>query len=179
MRAPIVTTLLLALVAAPASGQESATSFTELRLLVRPGERVTVVDTTGREATGRISELLPSSITLLVDRQPRAWQEDQVSLIRQRRRDSLGNGALWGLAIGAGLATALVIAEPPNEDDVGWALLAIGVYGAMGTGVGVGVDALITRRQVIYERPATRGTAIGVGTSLTPRRAGAFLSLRF
>jgi hypothetical protein len=62
---------------------------------------------------------------------------------------------MWGLIGGLGLAGAAVavaVADCRNCDNSA-AWVAFPVYGALGVGVGVGVDALITRQQVIFERP--------------------------
>jgi hypothetical protein len=88
----------------------------------------------------------------------RDFNESDVMLIRQRRGDSLSNGAWWGFGIGAGLAVAVLLAYTAcdlcdGELGPGEAAAAISVYGAMGAGVGVGVDALIRRPQTIYRRP--------------------------
>ena len=84
-----------------AQAQEVATSFEELRFLVEPGETVTVTDANGRESSGKIAELSTSSLGLLMNKTRRDLQESEVMVIRQRRPDSLANGAKWGFAAGA------------------------------------------------------------------------------
>jgi hypothetical protein len=166
---------------AGASAQGIAKSFDELRLLVRTGDAVTVTDVAGREVTGKISALSPTSLSLQVDRQPREWSEADVATIKSRYRDSLGNGALIGLAIGAGTTAALIAASMESEDNVsgGEVAAVVAIYGGIGAGIGVGVDAMITRKRVIFEKPPTTGASIQLAPFLTRRRAGGLVSIRF
>ena len=182
----------LALVPAGALAQGIAQTLDELRLLTRVGETVAVTDSSGLVTRGRISSLSPAAIGLDVAGQPRTWQDADITRISQRRGDSLGNGALWGLGIGAGLMTVAVAAAGVEDGDEGWAVLAIGFYGGVGAGIGVGIDALIKTTQVIYERPATATTTgQNVPTSpapstrwhvvplVSPRAQGARITVRF
>ena len=101
----------IVLVAAPAAeAQGVAYTFTELRLLVRPGETISVVDAAGREMTGRIVELWPSKLALRRAAGTHEVLERDVQTIWQRRGDSLRNGALWGLGSGAALGGLAALA---------------------------------------------------------------------
>jgi hypothetical protein len=139
--------------AAPAFGQGVAHSFSELRLLVREGQTVTVVDATGREVKGRIASLTETTLVLGTGG-GRTWQETDVATIRQRRQDSLGNGALVGLACGVGLVGVAALSSDVSGPDADWALLGAVFYGGLGAGIGVGIDALITREQDVFRGPA-------------------------
>ena len=100
--------------------------------------------------------------------------------ISQRRQDSLADGALWGLVGGAG-AFATLAALYCAEDDCNFdptLFGAVAVYAGLGAAVGVGVDALITRRQVIYERPGG-ASALSLAPILSHGRRGVALSVRF
>ena len=148
--------LVLCLAVAPqvALAQGIAKSFDELRLLVRPGDTVTVTDSkTGTDVKGKIFTLSASSLILTVDKSQKEWREGDVSVIHQNRGDSLKNGALWGFAIGGALGVAAGVSLAIEEDD--GAALAVGLvagalYGGIGAGIGVGIDALVTTPQVIY-----------------------------
>jgi hypothetical protein len=158
-----------------AEAQELATSFNQLRVLVKPGDTITVTDTVGREVRGSIAELSDTSLVLLVGGNRRDMPADEVSVIRQRRPDSLANGAKWGLGIGVGLGLLGVAAVASEDDvsDVGFAVLGVLLYGAMGAGIGVGIDAMISSDQVIFA--ARRSTAIAREAA----RPGLSLSFRF
>jgi hypothetical protein len=164
----------------PGAAQEIAGSFDQLRVLVKQGDRVRVTDASGREVVGRIADLGPSSLALLADGARRDFTEKEISTIRQRRSDSVANGALWGLGIGAavGLLGGVAIASS-EEDAVALIPIITAVYGGIGAGIGVGVDALISSEQVIYARRAGTSARIRLGPVLTSNRRGVALSVHF
>ena len=63
---------------------------------------------TGREAEGRIGTLSRDTLTLVTTAGPRQLGEANVAKIRQRRSDSLQNGAIIGAAAGAAYGLALL-----------------------------------------------------------------------
>jgi hypothetical protein len=182
-RALIVLGLCVAAPAA-AAAQGIATTFQELRLLVRQGDTVTVTDVNGQEVSGKITNLSASSLALTANNHAWEWREVEVATIKQRRGDSLANGALIGLGIGAGL-TAIGFAVWVNSETYGGqasAGEAVGVtalYGGLGAAIGIGVDALITRRQVVFEKRAASGVTFQIVPLLTPTRAAGRLSIGF
>ena len=131
-----------------------AASFEQLQVLVSPGNTVTVMDVAGSQVSGRIDSLTSSVLSLDVNDARRDFSEADVTMIRQRRGDSLANGAWWGFGVGAAIA-ALAIGTCVEcfTDEPGWMVAAVSLYGAMGTGFGVGIDALVRREQTIYRRP--------------------------
>jgi hypothetical protein len=183
VRSVAVLFLVLALPAV-ASAQGIANSLQELRLLVRPGDRITVTDTAGQRVSGRIAELSPTSLALLVEGRRRDLAEAEVVTITHRHADSLANGALIGLGVGAGFAAvglALLANDDGYDDDlgVGEAAAVVAIYGGIGAGIGTGIDALITRQRVIFERRGAPPVTLGVAPQFGPRRAGARLTLGF
>lgn len=164
-----------------AHAQGIASSFDQLRLLVRPGDTITVRDGAGTDTRGRIGSLSTETLVLNVGGRTRAYRQDDVTTIRTKRSDSLSNGALWGLGVGGGLAVLATAAACNGDDDCGgWAAALALVYGGIGAGIGVGVDALITRQHVIYER-GVGSARLGIAPLVEARRrgAGAALSFRF
>ena len=169
-------------IAAPAAAQGIAGSFEQLQVLVKPGDTVSVTDAAGRETTGKIADLSSSTLTLLTAGAQREWTEGDVTTIKQRLPDSLGNGAIYGLAIGAGVAaTLLAVAAGLDDADFSGSDVAIilGAYSAIGAGAGVGVDALITKRHVVYQRPSSSRVQVGIAPWLTSQRKGVQVTLRF
>ena len=53
--------LILVVVATTGEAQELASSFGQLRVLVKPGDQVSLTDRAGQEVRGRIAELSSSS----------------------------------------------------------------------------------------------------------------------
>lgn len=141
-----VFTLLLALPKAHA--QEATTSFDELGHLVQGGDTISITDTKGRDIRGKLEGLTSSSLTLMVDGQSQHFETSHVNTIRERHFDSLENGALWGFGAGAGTGSALgVLADGAVHPF--FSLL----FGAIGSGIGVAVDAAIQGEHTIYARP--------------------------
>ena len=136
------------------AGTGVAASFEQLQVLVSPGSTVTVEDVAGSQVSGRIDSLTPSVLLLDVNNARRDFNEADVTTIRQRRGDSLANGAWWGFGVGVGIA-ALAMASCWDcfSDEPAWIGAAVAMYGALGTGFGVGIDALVRRQQIIFRRP--------------------------
>ena len=155
---------------------QTAGSVEQLALLVALGDRVTVTDSAGRERTGRVVDLSPASLGLVIDGMRRDFREARVHTIRQWRPDSLKNGAWFGFAVGAAIgATAFI---PKYDIADGYAAMFLGLYAAAGTGVGVGLDALAPSRQVIYRSTGT-ARRVTVAPLLAGERRGLAIALGF
>ena len=170
-------TLLLLIVAsaAPAAAQ-TAGSFEQLAVLVESGDRITVTDSSGREHTGRIIDLSPSGLELWTDGAHQDFREAHVHTISRMRQDTLRNGAWFGLAVGAAIGATYFI---PKYDIAGrYAAMFFGLWAAAGTGVGVGLDALVPSRQVIYQ-PTGAARRVTVAPLLASNRRGLVVSFGF
>ncbi len=176
-----VACVLLCVDVSRSQAQTIATSFLQLQVLVGRGDTITVRDPGGIDTTGKIDSLSPASLILLTETGPRELRESDVASIRQRRGDPLRNGAVIGLISGAGVAAALAALSGAMSDGdtltVGDVAAFVGVYSGLGAAIGVGVDALIVSRQVIYEKPRTGSFTIA--PLMAPGRCGATISLAF
>ena len=150
-----------------------AGSFDQLGVLVRPGDKITVTSTNGGPISGKIASLSPDQLTLRVGKRLVTLQEKDVSSVRHRRDDSLANGAAWGLGIGAatGFATC-------GRCHIGAGLAMAGLYGGIGAGVGVGIDALIRGRVEVFRRRDSTSRVV-VTPQLTPSHRGVRVSVQF
>lgn len=172
--------LLLALVVTGAEAQELAGSFEQLRVLVKRGDTVRVIDRAGNEVRGPISALSPSSLAIRVAGSQRTFLESEIGEIWQRRPDSPANGAKWGLAIGAGLGLLAGISFSSEYDDGARALIPVLAlaYGGMGAGVGAGLDAVVSSNQVIFARRGS-DARVTLRPILKAGRTGALASFAF
>ena len=171
----IIYALVLVLLVAPqAQAQQLASTFDQLRVLLKQNDTLTITDTSGQRLRGKVSTVSSSRLVLDVSGTVREFQNSEVEEIRMRRPDPLGNGALTGMAIGAGLAVAAV-ASQASGSELGWIPLAALVYGGIGAGIGVGVDALIERDRVIYARSTS---SISITPVFGNKRPGVFVSVR-
>jgi hypothetical protein len=174
--------LLLCAGAARVEAQGVASSFDQLTVLVKPGDKVTVVDVTGRETSGRIGTLSRDALILVTPAGPRQLGEVEVATISQRRGDSLKNGAIIGAVAGTGyFLTAVAIFSRVSDggDMIVPAAVVSGLMCAgLGAGIGVGIDALILRRQTIFQKTAG-GSRISASPVFGRGRRGAAVTVEF
>lgn len=147
----------IALMASIAHAQDIPTSFDQLRVVVKPGDTVTVTGSSGGVMQGRILDLSSATLGLQVDGQRRDFSPNDVRTISQQRHASLATGAKWGFGIGTGFGL-LSLAAATAGDRCGYGcvpLILIGsaFYGGMGAGIGVGVAATMVRTHVIFAQP--------------------------
>lgn len=145
------------IVAGGCAARQPARSFLDLQKQLHSGNTVYVTETTGAETKGRIVEVSASALVLDVNGIQRRLDQGSVQDV-QRRGDSLWNGLLIGVAVGA---SAMLLADPTYERcandaqmlcanaHMGQRVLAVGVMGA----AGAGIDALIGRRRYVYLAP--------------------------
>lgn len=162
--------------------QEVASSFEQLAVLVKPGDSITVLDFTGRESKGRIALLSRDALLLDTSGGPRKLGETDVAAISQRRGDSLLNGAITGAVAGTAYFVTLMVILHESSDGgdviVPTAIMGGMLMAGMGAAAGVGIDALITRRQVIYQAPAGP-RKVSLVPVLGRGRRGVAVALRF
>jgi hypothetical protein len=161
--------------------QRIASSFDQLAVLVKPGDKVRVVDMTGQESDGRIEKLSRDALTLVTPVGSRHLREVDVAQIRQRRDDSVKNGAIIGAAAGAAyLLTAMALLRDSDGGDVIMHTAVAGgvLFAGMGAAAGAGIDALIARRQVIYRNPSGQNS-VGVSPLVGHGRRGVAMTVKF
>jgi hypothetical protein len=161
--------------------QEVASSFDQLTVLVKPGDRITVVEVTGRETKGRIGKLSRDALILVTSAGPRQLGEVDVAAITQRRDDSFKNGAIIGAVAGTAyfITAAALLAGSDDGDVIIPTAIAGGVlFAGLGAAAGVGIDALISPRQVIYQKPAGR-SRVSVSPVFGHGRRGAAVTVTF
>ena len=174
--------LVTVLATAAHAEAQTAASFDELPLVLRPGDRVTVTDDSGRNLTGRIIDLSPSTLSLKARGARLDLRAAEVSFIRQRRPDPLRNGALIGLGVGAIPAAYLSWLAHGYAHNEGGQSAASGVAGwslLLAAGIGAGVDALIQRSHVIYGPTGAAQRRLTVSPLLSGHRRGVAVSLGF
>ena len=174
--------LLFATLTSTARAQMPVGSLSELTPLLKPGAVVTVVDVSGRQLTGKVLDLSPSTLKVLVAETEHVLNEADVRTILYRRRDSLKNGAQWGGLIGAGfgaMAYALASSAQYYDGELGSPLLIPAMMAGMGVGVGVAIDAVIVRRQIVLTKPATASTSITLFHIFPHRGLGVLVSTHY
>jgi len=145
----------------------SSTSFAqgagdEIRGHVKDGQKVSVTDEQGRELKGRIAKLGPDVLTVASGSVTTDVPYGQI--VKIDRKDSLKNGALIGLVVGAALGVGLVqdgsdcdpVVIGCGDPGAGNYVAAGLVLAGLGSAIGVGIDALIGGDRTVYRRGDTR-----------------------
>ena len=135
-----------------AEAQDAARTASELGTVARYGDRIWLLDIDGREVRGLFYKISGLDVEVSVTRRgPLAWSESEIRRIRRRVDDSLGNGARNGFIVGGalGLIQGLYLRKTHIR---GIVPLSIALHGSLGMSFGIGIDGLMTRQQVIFER---------------------------
>jgi hypothetical protein len=148
-----------------------------LETILIPGTTVWITDSGGREEKTQIVDVSGGIVTTTAGGGTRRLPTIEVVRVRVRRSDPLMNGALIGA--GAAVASGLFLCnltEPWENcrDDAG----PMFRIGAIGAGVGIGIDALIRGRRTIYEA-ARRSTQLHAAPIIAGHAAGLRISLSF
>ena len=165
----------------PASAQQVATTFEELRRLVTPGETIYVTDARGAVSKGKLAGLSAGSLQLKVDRgggaPPVSLPESDVNNIAVRRSDPLWNGMLIGFASGAVPVALIGAGASASAGEV------IGVtagYGCIGLLTGLLIDVLNKETVPIYVHPhVPRSTRLHISAVGSSSGAGVRVSVGF
>ena len=167
----------------PALAQQ-VSSFEQLQLLVKPGDKIEVVGTDGVSLKGKLDSLTPATLRLTTKNGFRDYAQKDALAVRQKRGDSLANGAWIGAVSGGGLAGLGAFAAcgegDCNGDSAGLVATVIVVYTGLGAAIGVGIDAMINHRQTIYKQPTqTALKSARVVPLISNRSKGAMLRFSF
>jgi hypothetical protein len=167
----------------PIASAQQASSFEQLQLLVKPGDKIEVTGTNGIKSKGRLESLTPATLRLTSKNGSQEFAQREAFEIKQKRSDSLGNGALIGGLVGGGFGGALAIAactEGGCEGEPGFVAAVIFIDAGLGVAIGVGIDALIKHQQTIYRQPLqTAIRSIRLEPVLVSGQKGARLKFSF
>ena len=149
--------------------QTPSTPNRSLEMVLTSGMTVWITDSSGREEKTRILEVSGDVVTTAAGEDIRRRRTTDIMRIQSRQSDSVLNGALIGAGAGVAAGLLLCTAMEPLEvcrNDVG----SMVKLGALGAGIGIGVDALIRGRKTIYERPGV--TRVFATPVVGPKAAG-------
>lgn len=164
------------------SAQTPARVDEGFRTLAPPGAAVEVVGPTGNRTRGRLLRLDAESFTIRSGGREVRFDRPQVAEVYQRG-DSLKSGLLTGLGLGAGLGFVAGLANDScgalfsprkctGSERARIAAVAGGLLGAVGMGIGVGLDALFTGRRLVYYREDAAVAAIRLAPVVNHSGAG-------
>jgi|RhiMethySRZTD1v2_1073278.scaffolds.fasta_scaffold646457_2 hypothetical protein len=120
---------------------------------------VEVTDDRGERTTGKLLRLDQNAVVLIVDGTERQLEMSHVTEVL-KHGDSLKNGAITGAIVGAGFGfLAAGLADCSHDDGhygscgFGTKFTFVTLNTALYTAIGVGIDALIQGRTVLYRAP--------------------------
>jgi len=175
----MVAALCLLLMPIATHAQEIASSLDQLRVLVRPGDSLTVTDAAGEELRGKVFELSSTCLVMQARGQRHEFSGDDIRRITQAHHADLGTGAKWGFGVGAGFGLLTLASLSGNCRGCGVFVIANTVmFGGVGAGIGVGIAASMTHQRVIYARPGLP-VKVAVGPLIDRERQGIRVSLQF
>jgi hypothetical protein len=162
---------LVAMSATAACGAARApltTSFARLPDHLSVGDTVTVEAADGAEVRGRVIRMAPDAIVVTGPSAER--RVDATGVLRiSACCDSLLNGTLIGFGSGVLFGTAVAVGFSDGNSDLDGNLTAL-IFGGIGAGLGVGLDALAKSDRLVYRAPTVTprarvgpsGGAVGV-----------------
>lgn len=170
--------------AARTASAQSAPAGQDFGALAATRTAIDVISDTGEQTRGRLLRFDANSLTMESHHREIRFDRQHVAKVYQRG-DSLKNGMLIGLAAGAALGIAAGVTatcggffEAPRPCSASTkrdlAVFAGGTLGAIGLGVGAGIDALFSERRLLYETPR-HGDAASI--SIAPRFVGSCTGL--
>lgn len=169
--------------ATAANGQAIDDSVVRIQARLQQGDRITVIDTSGRSVSGVLLGVSGGSLHLRGPNGPIALATQQVEEV-QKRGDSPWNGLLVGAAIGAavGFGTYEECEPVPPEHVCGGNLttsrgMETAVAAALFGAIGLSVDVLMQGTTTTYRAPSPARSGFRVAVSRS--QVGAQFGLRF
>ena len=165
--------LLLFCLSGPLTAENAglpAVSFADLQRQIVPGMDVTAIDSAGRKTHGEITGITNAGLVIDDHGNRITYSAESLAEVRQRKQDSLLNGALIGAAAGAApvalMAAAFCEEEACNKGEIA---LVTAMYAGVGAGIGILIDSLFQKEVVIYRDVQMSVTAGKTGRKHSPR----------
>jgi hypothetical protein len=170
MNSTLPAALALALLVSPPDATAQVATA-QIPASVKTGLQITIVGDDGQRVEGRVDAVTEHAVRVSVRKAIEEISIDRI--VRIERRDSLKNGALIGLTLGA---VGGLIGGAMEDRDRAARMIA----GAVGNGLiwmafGIGIDALNDNRQVLYERGGVQ-TRIGLALGRDTKSAAVSLT---
>jgi hypothetical protein len=143
---------------------------------MEPGRKVAVRLSDGRELKGSVLRISPAELSLKVKDRTETIPTALIEEVTGRRKDSIWNGLIAGSAVGALLGWAAIASNDCDYNECGEAAVVPGGI-VLGAGVGVGIDLLRRKKEVLYTRSPGK-TALNFNLMLGQAK-GAKVSWRF
>lgn len=175
--AAVMATILVLLVTTCPAHAQTRSGLGDLSKEIQQGQTLMLERVDGRRITGELREINADGVLLLVDGTVMSIAAAEIRELGVTS-DSLTNGALIGLAIGAGVGMMAAATSGSSGERLvdaatagPAALLGMAAGAGAGVGIGIGLDALVRRYRILYQAPVrvTAITTVGGGYGLAFR----------
>lgn len=175
--AAVMATILVLLVTTCPAHAQTRSGLGDLSKEIQQGQTLMLEHVDGRRITGELREINADGVLLLVDGTVITIPAAEIRELGVTS-DSLRNGALIGLAIGAGVGMMAAATSGSSGDGLvdaatagPAALIGMAAGAGAGVGIGIGLDALVRRYRMLYSAPVqvTPITTVGGGYGLAFR----------
>lgn len=172
--------VLVASLAVPAiaRAQDAAETFDQLRFVLAPGAEIHVLEADGRSVKGKFDAISGHSLIVTVRGTQVLLDQDTVIRIEECHDDSVANGARNGFYVGAGFGLLGGVAILMEGGSPAYLPIVTAVYGGIGAGIGVAIDALIRTPRTVYDVHA-RHASLAVAPVVGRTRKGVAVSVGF
>lgn len=168
--------LWLALSLVPwAATAQTVTEFSDLPLRLNVGDAVRIEDRGGGRHAGTVVRISPEEIVVNGPEGERRFTAAITARVA-RRGDPVWTGALIGFVPGFFAGTQFVLGFSDHEEPMSTFLLAGGLFGVAGAGIGAVIDALHQGTREIYRANAAR---VAVGPLVSRHAVGAAATMRW
>jgi hypothetical protein len=152
-------TVLLLLVTVSTARAQTISALADVSKETHRGDTLRVQHMDGRQTTGDLRDISTDGVLLDVDGTLVTIPAAEIRELGVTS-DSFKNGALIGLATGAGVGMFAAATSGSSGDGLvdaatagPAALIGLVAGGAAGVGIGIGLDALVRRYRVLYKAP--------------------------
>lgn len=164
------------MLAAAAANAQALRPFPDLGLELNLGDRVRVVDRDGVRHEGTVRALPPQALVIVGRDGPREFTEATTSSVG-RRGDPIWTGALIGFIPGYVMGAQFVLGFSDQDEPLTTYMLAGGIVGIGGAGIGALIDSLHDGLKPVYS--AERKTVLKVAPVVGRGRTGAIATFRW
>jgi len=169
--------LIAVLTPGAAWSQEPMESFAELQSRIGIGDQVRVLDRSGVEIEGRVSDVSLTSLNLTIDGRNRSFAEGDVQKVARRESLHPAVGATLGGIAGSVTGLGICATTEVEGRCVHSYRVTAALYGGIGAGLGVVVSKLIpTWRPVLT---TSDSLSVRIVPLVTPDQKAVGISLSF
>jgi hypothetical protein len=176
----------------PVLAQAQVATLDEMRVILSPGDLISVVQTAGAPVRGQLMRFGDADLDIRTEVRAAAGRSSQRLVLTvphsaiqslERYRDSSRNGALIGAAIGVGVTLAMfvygAVVDFNEIDEWGPSYLVFGgIFSGIGALAGWGIDFAHSKPRIRFDASSPSILKIRVIPSLSPRQ-GVALAVSF